>query len=104
MNFLRRLPPLFYLGLFPVVCLLWLWADSTRQVMGWDRIGHWKSVALESSASALRFQVHAATGVSAEELAEPANRPGNHFYRFSISYHPPSLTTRQPLFPAPWKA
>jgi hypothetical protein len=35
MPFLRRLPPLFYLGLFPVACLLWLWADSRVAYNSW---------------------------------------------------------------------
>lgn len=33
MHFLRRLPPLFYLGLLPVICLSWLWADSMQARM-----------------------------------------------------------------------
>lgn len=32
MHLLRRLPPLFFLGLFPVVCLLWAWADSQWKI------------------------------------------------------------------------
>ncbi len=37
----RRLPPLFYLGLFPLVCLLWLWADSMVNMMGWSYGRRW---------------------------------------------------------------
>ena len=37
MSFLRRLPPLFFIGLFPVVCLLWLWADSMQHRTTWRR-------------------------------------------------------------------
>jgi hypothetical protein len=36
MDFLRRLPPVFYLGLFPVVLLVWLWADSIQYDTTWD--------------------------------------------------------------------
>jgi hypothetical protein len=32
---LRSLPPLFFIGLFPVVCLLWLWADSVGHQTSW---------------------------------------------------------------------
>ena len=41
MSSLRRLPPIFYLGLFPVVCLLWLWADSLTYRITWSLCRQW---------------------------------------------------------------
>jgi hypothetical protein len=35
MSFLRRLPLLFYLGLLPLVVMLWAWADSTISWTAW---------------------------------------------------------------------
>lgn len=35
MPFFPRLPPLFYLGLLPAICVLWLWADSTIRMSRW---------------------------------------------------------------------
>jgi hypothetical protein len=35
-HLLRRLPFTFYLGLLPVVLVLWAWADSIKQVTSWD--------------------------------------------------------------------
>lgn len=35
MSFLRRWPPLFFIGLLPVVCVLWLWADSMHYTLSW---------------------------------------------------------------------
>lgn len=32
---LRSLPALFFIGLFPVVILLWLWADSRQAALSW---------------------------------------------------------------------
>ncbi len=56
---LRQLPPLFFLGFFPVVILLWAWADSTGFQSQWtyvDEADVTKAVSLE--ASALIWQSH----------------------------------------------
>ncbi|WP_035613727.1 hypothetical protein [Haloferula sp. BvORR071] len=36
LNRIRHLPAVFWIGLFPVVVLLWLWADSVRYQYVWD--------------------------------------------------------------------
>ena len=75
MSILRRLPPLFYLGLFPVVVLLWAWADSTNHETYWHRC--WKEWRVEHRVelrgSALHFlhtRVEGMPSPSFEALAE----------------------------------
>jgi len=54
-HFLRRLPPLFYLGLLPVVCLLWLWADSMSYETNWSYGREWDH---KRSLAAYRAKIH----------------------------------------------
>ncbi len=56
---LRSLPPLFFIGLFPVVCILWLWAQSTQEELCWrycppEARGMWIR-SIRAVDSALRF-------------------------------------------------
>ncbi|WP_035613705.1 hypothetical protein [Haloferula sp. BvORR071] len=55
MNWIRRLPPLFFIGLLPVVILLGLWADSIGYRTRWERWG--KDSSLQVVAIAARVFV-----------------------------------------------
>lgn len=88
---LRRLPPLFLLGLLPVVILLWAWADSRGYHTGWtyQRKGD-STKALILVSSALIFQQH-------ERDWSFVPPPGPTPFTISCSFGPVSDLDRMPI-------
>ena len=62
MHILRRLPPPFYIGLFPVVILLGLWADSISYGTEWSYGRGWDQTrVVEAHRSRISFKYIVAT-------------------------------------------
>lgn len=107
MSFLRRLPPLFLIGLFPVVCLLWLWADSRNHATHWNRIPHAQELyVLTATDSTLHYTHKWATGW--EDDAARRVRPWGSSGPFGHVFRTPALAAifhgHSAMFPAPaWK-
>ncbi|WP_035613736.1 hypothetical protein [Haloferula sp. BvORR071] len=102
MSRLRHLPPLFFLGFFPVVILLWAWADSMRHDSGWFRaVADKSSEGLQLRSSALvhlRFEI---IPPLASSFPIPHIIPTESWGDFSrLEVNPAYVGSRKP-FPAP---
>lgn len=103
MSFLRRLPPLFFIGFFPVVCLLWLWADSLYHTMIWTHcpasfplVARW----IITGDSEIDF---GASENLAVPIGDPPTKSINSFDRYETKSLGSASTSSEPAkwFPAP---
>jgi hypothetical protein len=91
----------FYLGLLPVIILLWAWADSVRMSTGWSRTapgGQPVWISLGNS----QFVV----GRTLRSFEDPHWRPAptpplGRFRRNEVLYRAPGRSS-MPLFPSLW--
>ncbi|WP_035613724.1 hypothetical protein [Haloferula sp. BvORR071] len=101
MNRLRHLPPLFWIGLLPVVALLWLWADSTSYETEWCHCREWnRARTLTAYHSELVYQ--------RREVIERVPGAGERFFPYyplaktwpagRLQHHP----VARPAEKAPW--
>jgi hypothetical protein len=101
MNRLRALPPLFYLGLFPVVCVLWAWADSTNNYTSWIRYHTWEqshSIAASDSALELHYTTRAELTPGAAAAIMRGSRITGPFGRITRNHGRAGMDA--PWFPA----
>ncbi|WP_035613708.1 hypothetical protein [Haloferula sp. BvORR071] len=81
MNRIRRLPPLFWIGLLPVVILLGLWADSLGNVMTWTRAPAVADRLKLYSAKGALESVHEVQVVESPGIRTEAQAWGNRWHR-----------------------
>lgn len=107
-----RHSPLFWLGFFPIVVILWAWADSQRFQTKWiTKQGADRATALEISRSALQLRKDHATRMSEAEVGTSMHKIYEHVPPFGpigtfgvIERHPyVSKKIVIPWFPAPAK-
>ena len=99
MSPLRQLPPLFFLGLFPVVILLWAWADSVGHATVWYRSPTGESVDQIYIVNSALVVEHAMVNPTRPDLDDPFPGDGG-FGHFNRLPNGSGFTGEPSLFPA----